>query len=488
MRQLLASFRLESRAAARVAAQPSCSARDPVSLTAVKTSILALSILLTLAPLAAAADARTQQKCEQGRVKALAKYADALLQCRAKFHAQEARGNPDAAADAGACQTKAEDRHDQALERAEATALSKDGFCAGVEPARLTDEVRRMVLDLEGPVPPDVGPISGIVGPGRPDIVAGYYKMARQRVKRVFAAERAHLKRPDPARRQARLDAVDEQWDKAWTKLTERAAKRATNVCTFCNNGFLVDLDRASTRIADTAGWRIIRELRSRLIGYWPFDTDAANRAPDADPALDATLAGDAAIGPSGRVGGGALQVDGNGDYAAVTDPAGLAKLAPSGPFTVTAWFRAAGPGSDGTAGGIIVNKEGEYELARFADGSLRYAIATGANPWTWIAAGGVNAAPIGAWRFLAISFSDTHRVVVTSSYGSLSGSTGSFDAFPFGDQHPAEDEFRIGGRQNQAQWFDGHIDDVTFWDGLLTTTELFALAEGGAAGEAFVE
>ena len=50
--------------------------------------------------------------------------------------------------------------------------------------------------------------------------------------------------------------------------------------------------------------------------------------------------------------------------------------------LTVAARVR---PTQDTAQGGIIVNKEGEYELARFPDGTLRYALANMSPGWNWI-------------------------------------------------------------------------------------------------------
>jgi len=52
--------------------------------------------------------------------------------------------------------------------------------------------------------------------------------------------------------------------------------------------------------------------------------------------------------------------------------------------LTIEAWIYPNGPGSDIPWGGTIINKEGEYELARFSDGTIQWAIANSNPGWTW--------------------------------------------------------------------------------------------------------
>ncbi len=91
---------------------------------------------------------------------------------------------------------------------------------------------------------------------------------------------------------------------------------------------------------------------------------------------------------------------DGVNDYLQV-GPA--AELKASDALTVEAWVYPTGTGSGGTGGGIIVNKEGEYEIARYADGSLRYAIATSTATWSWVNTGAN--LPLSEWSHIALTF-----------------------------------------------------------------------------------
>ena len=111
-----------------------------------------------------------------------------------------------------------------------------------------------------------------------------------------------------------------------------------------------------------------------------------------------------------------------------------------------------------GGSGGIIVNKEGEYEIARFADGTIRWAF-NNANPgWVWINTGYV--AKANEWTHIAVVYDNGD--VRTYADGQL---VHFFDgAGLIGDFHPGVDELRIGDRSLGIQRFQGQIDEVRVW------------------------
>src|SRR5271155_56421 len=81
------------------------------------------------------------------------------------------------------------------------------------------------------------------------------------------------------------------------------------------------------------------------------------------------------------------LSFNGTSQYV---DIANQSSLALSGTFTIEGWIYPTGTGSDPTEGGIIVNKENSYEVARFANGTLEYALSangTGSD-WSWVNTG----------------------------------------------------------------------------------------------------
>ena len=127
---------------------------------------------------------------------------------------------------------------------------------------------------------------------------------------------------------------------------------------------------------------------------------------------------------------------------------------------SIQAQIQALGPGSP-NAGGIIVIKEGEYSLARFADGSLRYAIAFSDN-WGVHVNTGVHI-PLNEKTNVALIYDRfvgeiniyvNCELVYTKEENRIIR-----DAVL--DQH----ELRIGARQALSQFFFGIIDEVKVYN-----------------------
>jgi hypothetical protein len=143
--------------------------------------------------------------------------------------------------------------------------------------------------------------------------------------------------------------------------------------------------------------------------------------------------------------------------------------------MTVEAWIRPTGPGTGGffdattNAGGIIVNREGEYEIARFSDGTIRWAFAN-ANPgWTWVNTG--VRAELNEWTHVSVVYDrgrvDTYKNGVLAHTFQGAGN--------IGDIAGNQDDFRIGGRQAfpADQNFAGTIDEVRVWNTARTAEEV---------------
>ena len=144
------------------------------------------------------------------------------------------------------------------------------------------------------------------------------------------------------------------------------------------------------------------------------------------------------------------------------------------------AWIFPTGPGSgvhapdpDGVLeGGIIVNKEDDYEVARFADGSIRWAFSTSGDPgWAWVNTGAF--APLLRWTHVVVTFDA--GVIKTYVNGALAHTYNGTGA----DISNHLQGFRIGGRQQfdgdpcAKQNFNGQIDDVMFFKRALTASEV---------------
>ncbi|MGB0384154.1 MAG: Ig-like domain-containing protein [Ardenticatenaceae bacterium] len=150
-----------------------------------------------------------------------------------------------------------------------------------------------------------------------------------------------------------------------------------------------------------------------------------------------------------------ALQFDGADDYV---NMGAQSELEVDSSLSLEAWIYPTGSGSS-SSGGIIVNKEGEYEVARFADGTIQWAFAYPAPSWQWINTGFI--APLNQWTHIAVVYDS--GLVQTYANGALvhtyngSGNIGDFT--------PTLNDFRIGGRQSGSQHFQGLIEEVRVWD-----------------------
>ena len=158
------------------------------------------------------------------------------------------------------------------------------------------------------------------------------------------------------------------------------------------------------------------------------------------------------------------LDFDGSNDYVQVGAQPGLIM---SATLTLEAWIYPEGTGSGGQYGGIIVNKEGEYEIARFANGNFAWAFANSNPAWFWHETPAF--IPLNQWSHVAV----TYQSGVAKSY--LNGVlvetyTG---AGNIGDVAPTQNDFRIGGRQGTSQYFNGKIEELMVWNLVRTDSDI---------------
>ncbi len=184
--------------------------------------------------------------------------------------------------------------------------------------------------------------------------------------------------------------------------------------------------------------------------------TETASVSVTVNPSNDAPIAADDRL---------ALEFDGVDDYVSIADSASLQMTST---MTMEAWVN---PDVSGNAVQIILNKEGEYEMAIFADGSLNFAFAEG-GVWSWHDTG-VDIARH-TWTHIAISY-DT-GVVTTYINGAFVDSQ-TLTASVIDDVYPAMNELRIGGRTNSpaGQYFEGQIADVRVWNVARSQAEISA-------------
>ncbi len=141
--------------------------------------------------------------------------------------------------------------------------------------------------------------------------------------------------------------------------------------------------------------------------------------------------------------------------------------------FSISAWFMAtgSGTGTSPTTGGIIANKEGEYEIARFADGTMRVAAHNAADAqWIWINTN--YTANLDTWYHIYWSYApDGTQVFMNGELIYSSAKTAILRDF-----FPDLNELWIGNRQYVNQGFDGKIDDIRIYNRELNEAEIEAL------------
>jgi hypothetical protein len=130
--------------------------------------------------------------------------------------------------------------------------------------------------------------------------------------------------------------------------------------------------------------------------------------------------------------------------------------------MTIEAWIK---PNN----GGMILNKEGEYELWHTTDGTIHWAIANSSPGWFSI--------PIyyrpkkDEWVHVAVTYDGAHiKTFINGDLFHVLAGNGSIGDHP---SHSNQDEFRIGSRQASSSNYDGSIDEVRIWNVARTEEEI---------------
>jgi RHS repeat-associated protein len=219
-------------------------------------------------------------------------------------------------------------------------------------------------------------------------------------------------------------------------------------------------------------GELLITAASSGLKGNWKFDENSGTTAADSSGSSNNGTLTSGATWTTGQSGS-AVNLDGVDDYVQVGAQSSLA-LTNAG--TLSAWIYPTGAGSLATYGGIIINKEGEYELARFQDGTLQWAFANTNPGWNWINTGYV--APLNQWTHVAVTYDN--GVVKTYINGTLTHTYSGAGAI--GDVDGSQNDFRIGGRQVTSHNFQGRIDEVRVYQRPLSASEVTTLPGGSSS------
>ena len=208
------------------------------------------------------------------------------------------------------------------------------------------------------------------------------------------------------------------------------------------------------------------------LVGHWKADENTGTTAADSTGNGSTGTLTSGAGWTTGQSGA-AVNLDGVNDYVQV---GAHSKLVLTSAASFSAWIYATGPGSDATHGGTILVKEGEYVIARYPNGTIRWGFANSNPGWTFIDTGYV--APLNQWTHVAITYDS--GTIKTYANGNLAHTYSGSGAI--GDAITGQNDFRIGGRQVISQHFQGRIDEVRVYNRALTATEIGGLASGPAS------
>lgn len=199
------------------------------------------------------------------------------------------------------------------------------------------------------------------------------------------------------------------------------------------------------------------------MVGHWKLDETSGAAAIDATVfGNDGTYTNGPLLNQPGEVDR-AVDFDGANDYVGVTDNSVLQM---NNTFSLAAWIQAdASTNTDR----MIINKEGEYEVALSSSGEIKWGI-TNADPgWSWHYTGYTVTNNI--WIHVAVTYNN--GVVSTYANGELVDTYNGSGAV--GDQYTSLNELRIGGCSNNptGKYFDGSIDDARVYNRALCPTEI---------------
>ena len=128
------------------------------------------------------------------------------------------------------------------------------------------------------------------------------------------------------------------------------------------------------------------------------------------------------------------------------------------------------GTGTSGGGGPIILNKEGEYEIARFTDGTIRWAFANSNPGWSWRSTGFV--APLNTWTHIAVVYNNG----IITTYGNGTAVHTFNGSGSIGDVVSGQDELWIGNRMNADGGFDGIMDEIKLYNKALSDSQIQSL------------
>ncbi|MBW7885274.1 MAG: hypothetical protein H3C34_22110, partial [Caldilineaceae bacterium] len=217
-----------------------------------------------------------------------------------------------------------------------------------------------------------------------------------------------------------------------------------------------------------------LRSVPSGLVAHWTFDEGSGPRAADATGNGHHGYVHNTSW-TMGRTGG-ALQFDGVSSFVEVANPAALvhdsAQKESAKALSISVWIYPTGSGSGANGeGGILVNKEGEFEVARFSDGTIRWAFANVDPGWKWIDTTAI--APLNTWSHVAVTFDNgTVTTYLNGSPAHVYPGSGVISTVA-----PGISDLRLGARQHTSQHFHGLLEDVRIYRLAIDAAAVAALA-----------
>ena len=206
------------------------------------------------------------------------------------------------------------------------------------------------------------------------------------------------------------------------------------------------------------------------LVGHWKLDETSGTVAVDSSATdNDGTYTNGVLLNQAGNIDQ-AAEFDGLDDYVSVPDDPSLQM---NNAFSLSAWIRA---DSSSNIDQMILNKEGEYEIAISPSDELKWGITNTDPGWSWHGTGHIVA--IGKWTYVAITYDN--GTVSTYANGVLVDTYNGSGAV--GDQYTSLNELRLGGRSNNpsGKYFDGRLDDVRVFKRSLCPEEIFGQYKAG--------
>ena len=208
----------------------------------------------------------------------------------------------------------------------------------------------------------------------------------------------------------------------------------------------------------------------SGLVGYWKLDETSGTVAADSSAAgNDGTYTGGVLLNQTGTIDQ-AADFDGADDYVTVPDDSTLQM---DDAFSISGWIR---PDTSSNVDQMVLNKEGEYEIALSPSDELKWGITNTDPGWSWHGTGHIVA--IGKWTHIALTYDN--GTVSTYANGILVDTYNGSGTI--GDQYTLLNELRIGGRSNNpsGKYFDGLIDDLRLFNRTLCPIEIYGQYKNG--------